>query len=516
MKYQDILQAQIIPPQIVSLVQKAGQNHVPVFIQGEQGVGKEGVAKAIHQLGEGKYHRFYKIDCKMLKEETLLQQLSPLLKEIRYGAIPATLFLKEVGSLGSADQLKLLEWMEEGLFQDPSGKETLRTIRWISSSSDNLRERVRQGKFSEDLYDRLTTLLIPVPPLRERSKDIPGIAQHLLMEYAGRMNLKKRGISQGVLSLLQNYWWPGNLKELELVILRSAIFSEGEYLMEKDLFFHADHESHSFFNFLKQTDLKPPFERNGNSSGSDSHSVHWIFFLAELVHRIKNPLVSIKTFTQLLREKFNDGEYRDSFYRIVSEDIEKIDLVLNGLLNYVKMNTPLSKTNTIHHILEEVLKRNEAMFDEKKVKIFKKFEKDLPETMLHDEQLKYIFHTLLQYILPAIPPNGSIGLLTKSWLPPREPKGEESLPEREKESIEVLMVFTGFKRPVDMAQTVLGVSSLQKEETFDLELRLIHEILRKNRGTIKFEVSEKKPRTLISLRLPIERRRVIYYSSTPG
>lgn len=516
MKYEDILQAQIIPSQIVALVQKAGQNNVPVFIQGEQGVGKEGVAKAIHQLGEEKYYRFYKIDCKMLKEETLLPQISPLFKEIRYGAIPATLFLKEVGSLGPADQLKLLEWMEEGFFQDPSGKETLKTIRWISSSSDDLSERVRQGRFSEDLYARLTTLLIHVPPLRERNKEIPAIAQHLLMEYARRMNLKKKGISQGVLSLLQSYWWPGNLKELELVILRSSIFSEGEYLMEKDLFFHADHESHSFFSFLKQTDLKPPIERNGNSSGSDSHSVHWIFFLAELVHRIKNPLVSIKTFTQLLREKFNDGEYRDSFYRIVSEDIEKIDVVLNGLLNYVKMNTPLNKTNTVHDILEEVLKRNEAMFEEKKVKIFKKFERDLPETMLHDEQLKYIFHSLLQYILPAVPPNGSIGFLTKSWVPLQEPKGEESLPEKEKESIEVLMVFTGFKRPVDMAQTVLGFSSPQKEETFDLELRLIHEILKKNRGTMKFEVSEKKPRTLISLRLPIERRRVIYYSSTPG
>ncbi len=78
------------------------------------------------------------------------------------------------------------------------------------------------------------------------------------------------------------------------------------------------------------------------------------------------------------------------------------------------------------------------------------------------------------------------------------------------------MIFTGFKRPIDMAQTVLGFSSLQREETFDLELRLIHEILKKNHGTMKFEVSEKKPRTLISLRLPVERRRVIYYSSTPG
>jgi len=284
--------------------------------------------------------------------------------------------------------------------------------------------------------------------------------------------------------------------------------------MEKDLFFHADNERNSFFNFLKKADFKDPFESNGEASARDQQSLHWIFFLAELVHRIKNPLVSIKTFTQLLRDKFNDGEYRESFYHVVSEDIEKIDVVLNGVLNYIKMNTPLSKMNTVHQILDEVLKRYETSFERKKVKVFKKFEKDLPETMLHDEQLKYIFHSLLQYILPAIAPNGSIGFMTKSLAHPQESKGEASSPE--KESIEILMIFSGFKRPIDTAGTIFGISSLQKEETFELELRLIHEIVKKHRGTIKFEVSEKKPRTLISLRLPIERRRVVYYPATPG
>jgi len=97
---------------------------------------------------------------------------------------------------------------------------------------------------------------------------------------------------------------------------------------------------------------------------------------------------------------------------------------------------------------------------------------------------------------------------------PQESRGEVS--SSEKEAIEILMIFTGFKRPIDTAETIFGLSSLEKEETFELELRLIHEILKKHRGTIKFEVSEKKPRTLISLRLPVERRRVVYYPVTPG
>jgi nitrogen-specific signal transduction histidine kinase len=316
------------------------------------------------------------------------------------------------------------------------------------------------------------------------------------------MNLKKRGISEKVLSLLRSYWWPGNLKELETVILRSAIFSEGEDLMEKDLFFNAENEKNSFFAFLKRGDFKNPFESNGDPSTREQHALHWIFFLTELVHRIKNPLVSIKTFTQLLQEKFNDGEYRESFYKVVSEDIDKIDLVLNGLMNYIKMNTPLSKTNTVHQILEEVLKRQDTTFDEKKIKVIKRFEKNLPETMIHDEPLRYVFHSLLQYALPSIPPGGTLGFLTKAVIP-----------KEGKEYIEVLMIFSGYKKPMALVETAFDVSSVRQEDTFELELRLIHEILRKHQGMIGFEVQEKKPRTLVFVRLPIERRKVIYYPS---
>ena len=514
MQYQDILHARIIPAQIIPLIQKAAQNNVPVLIQGEQGVGKEWVARVVYQTGEWKYHRFYKIDCKILKEGTLLSQLSLLFKEIRYGAIPATLFFKEVGYLSQGDQLRLVDLMEEGLFKFNGEKRIVKNLRWIASASENLRERVLKGKFSEDLYDRLDTLSIYVPPLRDRSKDIPTIARHLLLDYATRMNLKRKGISPNVLSLLQSYWWPGNLKELETVILRSAIFSEGENLMEKDLFFNAENERNSFFTFLKRTDFKNPFESNGDHSDREHQSLPWIFFLAELVHRIKNPLVSIKTFTQLLREKFNDGEYRESFYKVVTDDIEKIDLVLNGLLNYIKMNTPLNKSNTIHQILEEVLKRHEAVFEEKKIKIFKKWEKDLPETMIHEEQLRYIFHSLLQYVLPFLPPHGSIGFLTKLFVEPKQANEEGARSDKEREWIEILMIFTGFKKAMDTYDTVFGISSPQPEETEELELRLIHEILKKNKGRMTIEVNEKKPRTLISLRLPIERRRVVYYPTT--
>jgi hypothetical protein len=141
-------------------------------------------------------------------------------------------------------------------------------------------------------------------------------------------------------------------------------------------------------------------------------------------------------------------------------------------------------------------------------------EKDLPETIVHDEQLRYILNALLQYAIPSIPPNGSIGFLTKSFDGPAQTTADKNFHPKDGRYIEILIVFTGYKKPVEQFETVLGIPAIQKEEAVELELRLIKEIIRKNRGMMKFEVNEKKPRTVISLKFPAERRKLIYYQ--PG
>jgi nitrogen-specific signal transduction histidine kinase len=349
--------------------------------------------------------------------------------------------------------------------------------------------------------------------LRDRAKEISEIAQYILAEHSKKTKIKKVGISDPVLMLLQSYWWPGNLRELEHVIVRSAIFSEGDKLMEKDHFFETENEKNSFISFLKKTEMKPSVLEPKSLKNETNNHLSSLFFI-ELVHRIKNPLVSIKTFTQLLREKFGDEEFRGYFYRIVTEDIEKIDALLNGLLNYIKVNTPLEKANTVHVVLEDVLKKYEVQLEDKKIKVFKKFEKDLPETIVHEEQLRYILNSLLQYAIPSIPPHGSIGFLTKSFHIAKETSENKTSVRNDGRYIEIMIVFTGYKKSVEQFETILGIPAIQQEEAIELELRLIKEIIQKNRGLMKFEVNEKKPRTLISLKFPIERRKVIYYAST--
>lgn len=518
MNYQNLIHSPILSPEISKLVEKCARNNAPVFIQGEQGTGKELIAKVIHHTGDWKPSLFYRVDCRLLKEGGLFAYLHPLLEKIHFGMTPATFYLDEVGHLGPLDQLKLLELIEDGQVQNGMERRTVKNIRFISSSSENLEEKVTQGIFSRDLYCRLKTVAIHVPALRNRLREIGAIAQYLLEENIQQLKLRRLTISDHVLRLLEGYGWPGNLKELEQVIIRSAILAEGDKIMEKDLSIEASSEKNSFFSFVEKAESKQatppkqePFPHSSNGPKLPDAS---LFFL-ELVHRIKNPLVSIKTFTQLLRDKFNDKEFRDYFYRVVTEDIEKIDSVLNGLLNYIKINHPIEKRDTIHSVLDDVLKRYKPQIEDKKIRLFKKYEKDLPETILHEEQLRYILNSLMQYAIPSIPVNGSIGFLTKSLGNGGFPEGAEKKAAslKGRKYVEILMVFTGYKKSIEPLEPLLGMPSLPEKDLADLEIRLLKEMIERNRGIMKYEVNERKLRTIISLRFPVERRKVITYQT---
>jgi nitrogen-specific signal transduction histidine kinase len=376
-----------------------------------------------------------------------------------------------------------------------------------------LKDRVLEGKFLEDLFYQLSTISIFVPPLRDRSKEISLIAQYILKEYSEKMKIKKVEISNNVLTLLESYWWPGNLKELEHILIQSAIFSDGNNLIERDLFFKIENLKSSFPSFLKKAEMKPPAPMEKKFS-VEQQTLFLSTFLIELVHRIKNPLVSIKSFTQLLREKFDDPEFRNHFYRVMTEDIENIDSLLNSLLDFIKINNPIEKKNTIHHVLEDILRKYEHQLKDKQIRIFRKYEQGLPETIVHEEQLRYIFGSLIQYAISSIPVNGSVGFLTKSLNTHKKSEFEKTSLREDRGYIEIMIIFTGYKKQNEQFKNVLGIQAPQQEESIELELRLIKEIVQKNQGMMEFEVNEKKPRTLISLKFPMERRKVIHYPST--
>ena len=280
--------------------------------------------------------------------------------------------------------------------------------------------------------------------------------------------------------------------------------------MDKD-FFQREAETNPFSLFLNKAEAKTPASREMGFPEEPNGFLP--FFFVELLDRFKHTLSSIKTFTHLSREKLNDAEFREYFYRIMNEDIEEIDSVINSLLSYIKINSPIVKSNTVHIVLDEILKKNESLLNSRKVKIIKKFEKELPETIVHEAQLRYIFNCILEFAMPFTLPNGSIGFMTKVTDIPKEAEENKDLPQRDGRYVEIVIVFTGYKKQGEQGDPTFGTQPTQKEEKMDLKLLLVKEIVHKNHGIMKFEVNEKKPRTQISLIFPIERRRVVYYQS---
>jgi len=187
--------------------------------------------------------------------------------------------------------------------------------------------------------------------------------------------------------------------------------------------------------------------------------------------------------------------------------------MLDSLLDYIRINTPVKKTNTVHLLLEESLGRHAGHFQKKGVKIIRKFQKDLPETIVPDEQLKYILTSVLNYATPVITSNGRIGFFTRTIDTPKRTGSSNVFLLKEGKFVEILIGFTGHKKVNQNSEIEWTIQTLEKEEPMDFILRLVKEVVQKNQGIMNMEVDEKKSKTLISLKFPVERRKVFRYQS---
>jgi len=249
---------------------------------------------------------------------------------------------------------------------------------------------------------------------------------------------------------------------------------------------------------------------NGQNGFSLSH--HYV----ELFNRIKASLAAMQAYAFILRDNSKDKELGEHFYKIVNADIEKTISLLNCFNDYVNFSTPVIKSNTVNILIEEVTQKHSSQFEEKKVKIIKKqFEKDLPETILPDEQLRYILNSLIECVLLSIPLYGSIGFLTRLFDIEALTSEEKRQLQKDGKYLEILVVSTSYERSGEPIEIVPGVPAHpQQEEATELILKLAKEIIKKNRGMMRQKVYEDKKMTFISLILPIEKRNVLRYPSS--
>jgi DNA-binding NtrC family response regulator len=232
---------------IVDLVHKIAKLSATVLVLGESGTGKELLARLIHRESGDADAPFIAVNLaaipRELAESTLFghergaftgahrQQLGKF--ELASGG---TLFLDEVGDLRLDLQAKLLRAIQEGEIERVGGTKPIKTeFRLIAATNVDLEKAVKEGRFREDLYYRINVIPIKLPPLRERADDIPQLADFFLRRYNTRFRKRIQGITEQTMTLLQKYWWPGNIRELENLIERLVAVSDKDYISEEDL-----------------------------------------------------------------------------------------------------------------------------------------------------------------------------------------------------------------------------------------------------------------------------------------
>jgi nitrogen-specific signal transduction histidine kinase len=293
-----------------------------------------------------------------------------------------------------------------------------------------------------------------------------------------------------------------------------ASFPDGEPDLTKsskrgDEFNESEKEDNPLDSFLKKDELKPTQSKKEGVPNEQGLSF-MDSFLIELVHSIKKGLASVYQATVLTMEKCNDAEIRKRSHDQVKEEIKRIDSVLNSVLNFINVNTPLVKANTLYTILEEILEANEKQLRQKNMKVTKKYEKDIPDTFIHPEQVRFILHSVIQYAILSTPPNEIIGFLVKSSDPHNGTGTEKPSPESNRRYIEVMIGFNGDEKPGNKSENLSEIPGDQSKGMADLILKLAKEILQRNHGMI-VETHGEKLKTLINLRFPVERRKVVYY-----
>jgi len=233
---------------VLALVERVAPTNSTVLLGGESGVGKDLIARAIHQHSQRASGPFIKINCTAIPETLLESELFGYEKGAFSGATASkpgkfeladkgTLFLDEIGDVPAAIQVKLLRVLQDREFERLGGTKTLKVdVRLVAATNRDLRAALEEGTFREDLYYRLNVVAIDIPPLRDHKEDIPALANFFLGRYARESGKSIGGFTPEAMKRLMNYHWPGNVRELQNIVERGVALSAGATLDAADIY----------------------------------------------------------------------------------------------------------------------------------------------------------------------------------------------------------------------------------------------------------------------------------------
>jgi len=488
---------------------------VPLLIRGEAGTGRGLVARYVHFFGGTGRGALAHLPC---GSGTRASELLDTLAEVRATrpGLPAlTIWLEGVEQLPWATQRELLTWLEFGA---PGGAAGAPLVRWTATLGE-----AAQAELDPELRRALCGLSLRLSPLRERPHAIRRIATETARSWCARRQERPRRFAEDALAVLEEYPWPGNLRELEAVVVQSLSASSSDPLQADDLQLEGEAfaplEPGEIGAILEEEDIAEPIASEPTEAEIDAllgevgpqriearetapggmaergatppvaaSEPPGEGVLSRLVttlsHDVRNPLATIRTFAELLPERFDDPAFRDRFAESLSEDGGEVDALVERLAEVGNLERPRRDKVDVSALLEELLEQRRQKIRSQRLLVLKELDTNEPHALCDRDQLHFALDTLLGKAMDWVPTHGDVYLASR-----HHPAGSSGGP-----SVRVLVRFHdpgGDALPPRAAGVVEG----------SLELMIAELVVRAQGGTLSLASTEGEE-TVIVIDLP--------------
>ncbi len=451
------LRSPYVPEEAARMLAQASGQDLPISLFGEAGTGKRSVARALHAVrggGEFLTSRGPGFDVDFFRHRS------------RHG----TIFLTDVDQLADAGQQSLLAWMEA---YDPKVRPAGSHLRLVTATTRPLSDRLEEGGFSRELYHRLTVLSVDLPPLRQRTAELPALVRELTREVATTMGVAPPTFTRTALDRLCHYLWFGNIAELEAVLGRTLSVHRHAAIDAGDLLFDTTR-----WQGGSPASAAPPVA-NAKPNGTNRQTLDLV--INELAHEFKNPMVTIKTFAQHLRRALRDGGDEEQFARLTGDAVDQMDEVLENLLRFTRFGPGAAEVTELHGLLTAALDSVRDLPTPPSCRI-ECTPGPTVQVVADREQLIYALTNLLRSLTRGLQP-------------------QDVLTIRPQPSGEIVIDLAPACEPVSRRLTRMLDEPNSAEDPLPLGIAVASALMERNRGTLAFDFHSQPAKVTITLPL---------------
>ena len=480
---------------------------VSVLIRGEPGTGRGLLARYVHTFGDPTVGAFVHVVCTPTSSaEDLLEAIAAEGRQLPKTPATCTLWLEDVDRLPVATQHQVQEWIEYAL---PAGILRAGALRWIGTAGDD------ETAPANGLRQALGIFCLHIPPVRERPHLIAPFVGRTVHAWCSAHGGRPRCFGEDAIAVLEEYPWPGNLRELESTVLQTLLTSSTDPVRADDL----QHEGVALAplsaaevgELLEEADAEAParlpaqelpdepiqidLDESPESTpplaqveGGEAPDEELRRLVAAIVHEVRNPLTTIRTFAELLPAQYQDEEFRERFAELVGRGVARIEEVIQELARLAALAAPKTEPIDIASLIEELLERQRETIHERRLLVLKELDKSRPLALGDAEQLRFAFEALLLKCLDLVPERGDVYFASK-----HHDTGLRGMP-----SVRVLVRFRGPRAEGERgAAPVPGISPAENA----LEFVVAEAVARAQGGALAIQAGE-GDETVLVLDLP--------------